>query len=162
MGSFRKGGVELYISALQDVYHPLHDVAFEATFGQLRQNYFLPVTEFYLHDSQRKAEVYFVCMETFQDDLEAAWDHWKHRPTKKGTELLPSGVNGSETLLIRNPSLVSSGNWTNVLSRFSRDSLQWVEKTYENDLNLYRRHCPRGYQSYIESLSKKMGDHELQ
>jgi hypothetical protein len=132
--NFKEGGVEAYITALRNELDPFHDVAMKATVGERRQSYMLPITQFYLDNSLGLAGVTFLCLETLDDDYEAAFQRWGTEPKKK--------------LQTENTSKVSSRNSTSVLLRFSPESIQWVAQTYAADIALYKKHCPEGFRKF--------------
>ncbi len=94
----------------------------------------LPITQFYLDNSLGLADVTFLCLETLDDDYEAAFQRW-------GTEL-------KKKLQTENTSKVSSGNSTSVLLRFSPETVHWVAQTYAADIALYKKHCPEGFRKF--------------
>jgi hypothetical protein len=130
---FNEGGAEAYIKALRDELDPFHDVAMEVTVGGGKQDFMVPITEFYLDNSLGLAGVTFLCLETLEDDYEAAFQRWGTEPKK---------------LQKKHTSNVSSGNSTSVLLRFSPESIQWVAQTYAADIALYKKHCPEGFRKF--------------
>ncbi len=153
---------EKFVHALRNESDPLHDIALEATLGHDRQNYMTPVSEFYLADSTYydslptstsasasasasainvNTKVKFVCIDTLDDDYDAALQGWF--PTSFSAT---ARERASQT-----ESKISSGNFHTVLSRFSKDSIDWVERTYAKDVALYKEYCPEGYRKYTES-----------
>ena len=111
-----------------------HGTALEVTVGARKQNYMLPVTEYYLEGALGRAELAFLCMETFVDGYKDAFLRWwgwvppddlHHHISKK-----------------------SSHESAFVLSQFSKESLAWIEETYAEDIALYKKHCPEGFREY--------------
>jgi limonene-1,2-epoxide hydrolase len=130
---FNEGGAEACVKALRDELDPFHDVAMEATVGERRQACVLPITQFYLDNSLGLAGVTFLCLETLEDDCEAAFQRWGTEPKKLQT---------------KHASKTSSGNSTNVLLSFSPESIQWVAQTHAADVALCKKHCPEGHRTF--------------
>ena len=125
---------EAYVSALRNVTDPLHGTALEVTVGPRKQNYMVPVMEYYLEGPLGRAEVTFLCMETFVDGYKDAFLRW-------WGWVPPDGLH-------RHISKKSSHESAFVLSQFSKESLAWIEETYAEDIALYKKHCPEGFRAW--------------
>ena len=121
---------EDYISALRDEKNEKHSVAIECTMLEKGQNYMTPLTEFYLQDSLGIADIAYLCINSLIDDAIKAFDRWNIIPRKS---LIDENSHTSLTF--------SSSNLTNVYSRFSPESISWLEKTYAADIELFERYC---------------------
>lgn len=124
---------EAFLAALRNESDPLHTIALNATVGPKRQSHMLPITEFYLAGSLHTAEVDFLCIDTLDEDFARVFHRWFGY-----VDLAYERVHVST---------VSSGVST-VTSRFSPESVEWVERTYAKDIALYQYHCPEGYRNF--------------
>mmetsp|Transcript_25971 Transcript_25971/g.40252 ORF Transcript_25971/g.40252 Transcript_25971/m.40252 type:complete len:182 (+) Transcript_25971:562-1107(+) len=130
------GSHEAYVGALRNETDPLHRVALEVTSCQRCQNYMLPISEFYLSGSLGLAEIAFTCIDTLGDDYVAAFQRWW-------------GINVSIPKNKRaHESKTTSKNATSVQSRFSEESIDWIERIYAADVALYKKPCPEGFRKY--------------
>ena len=135
---------EAYLKAIRDdTDNRVHQIARKAiTTGS--QPHKLPVYEYYLESLNpelhfiSRSEIRFLCMDTLVDDLERALQAW----------------DGVESRKRRAHSPYARANWTQVMSRFSKESIKWVERVYKHDVELYRTFCPRGYRSFTRALRR--------
>jgi len=130
----RTNGADDFLTSLRSETDPHHEAVISSILGPKKQNYMLPITHFYLKNYTGHVNVAFLCIETLLDDYHAAFRHWGIEPPK----IL------SETS-IRHKSKVSSGNTTTLMTRFSKQNIDWVIQTYSNDVALYKKHCPDGF-----------------
>ena len=110
----------------------------------------MPVSEFYLANSLDLAEVEFLCIDTLDDDYAAAFQRWF--PTTVKAHDNDSIVNKTHIEKGTHKSKISSGPET-VFSRFSKESVDWIEQTYAKDVALFKKHCPEGYHKYNRTKS---------
>ena len=143
------GGAEAFVGALRNQTDPLHEAALNATVGPRRQNYMVPVSEFYLANSLGLAEVKFLCIDTLDHDYAAAFQRWF--PTNVNADDTGSPVKSPRNDKRKHVSKISSGNATTVFLRFSKESVDWIEQTYAKDIALYQKHCPEGYLKYTRT-----------
>jgi len=141
---------EKYVRALRDESDPLHYLALHVTFDPKGQEFFKPISEFYLANStysrgitdetrtERKTEVEFLCIDTLDDGYDSAWQRWV--PTQN--------LSVKKKQAKSTKSNISSGSYNNVLSRFSKESVDWVERIYARDVALFKEHCPERYHEY--------------
>merc|ERR1712012_1195698 len=90
------------------------------------QHYMTPVTEFYLKDSLGKAELAFVCIDSLLGDVIDALDDWN---LEHSLQL--------DQMQSHKSDVFSSSNLSSVFSRFSPESITWVEEMYAADLQLF-------------------------
>lgn len=126
---------EDYISALRNVTNDRHSAAMK-TLKWSGQNYLTPVTEFYLKGSLGEAELAFLCIDSLIDDAIHALDEWNLEHSVKSL-IKESNLETQH----HQSKLFSSSNLTNVFSRFSQESIAWVEKIYAADIQLFESHC---------------------
>ena len=138
----RTNGADDFLTSLRSETDPHHEAVISSILGPKNQNYMLPITHFYLKNYTGHVNVAFLCIETLLDDYHAAFRRWGIEPPKA----LP------ETS-IRNKSKVSSGNTTTLMTRFSKQNIDWVEQTYSNDVALYKKHCPDGFREINRGLT---------
>lgn len=119
---------EEYISALRDERHKYHSAAMACTMLSKGQNFMTPVSEFYLRNSLGRAEISFVCIDSLIDGVIKTFDRW-------GLEHNVTDPKQHESVIF------SSSNLTSVYSRFSAESIAWVERVYSADVELFERHC---------------------
>ncbi len=142
-----KGGAEAFVGALRNQTDPLHWDARSATVGPRKQNYMIPISEFYLANSLGLAEVGFLCIDTLDDDYAAVSQRWFPSTTKADDNDPLKSTHNDEH---RHVSKISSGANT-VFSRFSKESVDWIEQTYAQDIALFKKHCPEGYRKYSKT-----------
>ena len=83
------------------------------------------------------------------DDYAAAFQRWF--PTTVEADDSGSPVQSQLNDKRKHVSKISSGNATTVFSRFSKESVDWIEQTYAKDIALYKKHCPEGYRKYTRT-----------
>ena len=133
---------ESYFAAFRNESDPLHGLAYNITVCPYCMNFILPYS-FYLEGSLGLADVAFLCMETLEEDFKAAILRWRGG----GPEAKNFGKN-------HHASKHSSSNVSMLYSRFSEESIDWVERAYASDIALYRKHCPEGFSKYDRTTTR--------
>lgn len=127
-----------YLDALRNSSHPNHSQALNVTFGHNRQNYMMPLVEFYLnvsnvkpYDTKEKAlnaDVWFLCTESLTQDF------------NKAASFL--GLNEPMHDHIHT-SPVRSEEHKEDVERISEVNRGWLEEIYAKDLALHSILCDR-------------------
>ena len=128
-GPFGANALNAFVSALRDVAHPLHTRAMNQSIGPMRQNFLLPVSEFYLANGRtddRAAHSGFVCTPTLAGDVQRVTQSWCVRDMH---------VQGQEESIHRSHT---------TMKPLSAENRAWVDTTWAADVALWRLHCGEG------------------
>ena len=128
-GPFGASALNTFVAALRDVAHPLHTRAINQSIGPMRQNFLLPVSEFYLANGRtdnRAAHRGFVCTPTLSDSVQHVMQSWCIRDAH---------VQGKDESAHRSHTMMEP---------LSAENRAWVEATWAADVALWRLHCGKG------------------
>ena len=119
-----KGTANAFIDALRDRSHPSHAAAMNVAIGPRKQNYLLPVSEYYLDGTHGLAAIEFMCLHNLSTALDSALVAWGLNPPP------PKETSRHTSTVKQEP--------------FTPTNQRWIHDIYRADVELYERECVRG------------------